>query len=264
MHSLHQGRQYRTLFISDVHLGTSSCKADALARFLRAHDADAIFLVGDIIDIQRDRPRARWPQAQRDVIRLLLVKAQAGARIIVIPGNHDAPLREFCASQWDAIEVHADYDYVTATGKRFLVTHGDQFDVLMRTPSLLLRWGDRLRSGVLRLADFDRASSRRRAGMAARLKITLDIVGGFERAAAREAKRRGADGIICGHIHHAADRLIDGVHYLNCGDWVSSCAAIVETHAGEMTLLRWPDREQQAEAGAPAIHYSPCPAGVAS
>ncbi|WP_342362609.1 UDP-2,3-diacylglucosamine diphosphatase [Terrarubrum flagellatum] len=250
-------RHYRALFISDVHLGAAGCKAEALLEFLSQHSAGVIYLVGDFVDLWRDSPRARWAEAHREVIRALLRAAQNGVRIILIPGNHDAQLREFCGGSWDRIEIAAECEYVTGAGQRLLVTHGDQFDALMWAPRRLALLGDRIRSLALRWLGLTGGQDQRQAGpsFAGWLKATLGLIASFERAAARAAVRRGADGVICGHIHQAADRIVGGVRYVNCGDWVRSCTAIAETLAGEIALLRWASPAGEEEPG-----WAPYPA----
>lgn len=247
-------RRYRAVFISDVHLGTRSTQAAALLDFLKHVDADVFYLVGDIVDFWKMRRGPHWPQPHNDVLQKLLRKARKGARIVFIPGNHDEGLRDFCGQTFGRIEIVRDAIHTRSDGRRYVVIHGDEFDVVVRYAKWLAFLGDR----SYELALWTNAPLnwlRRRLGfgywslsafLKHRVKTAVNFIGEFEEALAEVARRNDADGIICGHVHHAADRMIGPVHYLNCGDWVESCTAIVETAAGEMTIVRWnsPERER--------------------
>ncbi len=244
-------RQYRSVFISDVHLGARASQAIALLDFLKHVDADIIYLVGDIVDFWRVRRGPHWPQAHNDVLQKLLRKARKGTRIIFIPGNHDEALRDFCGHAFGGIEIVRDTLHTTADGRRYIVMHGDEFDVVVRYARWLAFLGDR----SYELALWTNAPLnwiRRRLGygywslstfLKHRVKTAVNFIGEFEENLAEAARRREVDGIICGHIHHAASRMIGGVHYLNCGDWVESRTAIVENATGEFSILRWGDFE---------------------
>jgi UDP-2,3-diacylglucosamine pyrophosphatase LpxH len=239
------GRNYRALFLSDVHLGTRSCQAEPLLDFLRDVDADVIYLVGDIVDFWKVRRGAHWPQTHNDVIQKLLRKVRKGTRLVLVPGNHDETLRDYCGLHFGGIEIARDTVHVTATGKRYLVMHGDEFDVVVRYAKWLAFLGDRSYEVAL-WSNGPLNWVRRHLGLGywslsaylkGRVKQAVSFIGEYEQALAEEAVRRGVDGIICGHIHHAASRDLAGVHYMNCGDWVESCTAIVETHTGELQVL---------------------------
>lgn len=242
-------RSYRTLFISDVHLGTRTSQAEMLLDFLRYNDADTIYLVGDIIDFWRIKRGAVWPQTHNDVLQKLLRKVRKGTRVIFIPGNHDEGIRDYAGMHFGGIEIERQAVHVTADGRRFVVLHGDEYDVIVRYARWLALLGDRGYEFALwcnRPLNF----IRRRLGLGYwslsaylkhRVKRAANFIGAFEQNLAEEARRREADGIICGHIHHAASRMIEGVHYINTGDWVESCTAVVETETGEMQLIRWRD-----------------------
>ena len=256
-----EGRHYRTLFVSDLHLGTRASQADAFLEFLKTHDADTIFLVGDIVDLWRVKRGPVWLQSHNDVLQKLLRKVRKGTRIIFIPGNHDEGLREFCGTQFGGIRIDRNAIHETADGRRLLVLHGDEFDVVVRYAKWLAFVGDR--SYELALAMNSPLNWVRKhlgfgywslsAYLKYRVKSAVNFIGEFERAVASEARRSNVDGIVCGHIHHAADRMIDGVRYLNCGDWVESCTAIAEDHNGTLRLLRWHDMAR-AEKRATATH----------
>lgn len=250
---------YRTLFLSDIHLGTRGSQAEMLVDFLKEHDADTIYLVGDILDFWRIKRGAIWPQAHNNVLQLLLNKVRKGSRVIYIPGNHDDGLRDYCGSKFGGIELLRDTVHTMADGRRYVVMHGDEFDVVVRYAKWLAFLGDRGYQLAM-FCNWPLNVVRRRLGLGYwslssylkyRVKTAVNFIGDFEASLADEAKRREADGIICGHIHHAASREIDGVHYVNTGDWVESCTAIVETEEGQLELIRWLDIERarrEAEA----------------
>ncbi len=240
-------QHYRTVFISDVHLGTRASQAPALLDFLKEVEADTYYLVGDIVDFWKVRRGPHWPQAHNDVIQKLMRKARKGARVVFIPGNHDEALREYCGLSFGSIEIHREAEFKTADGKTYIVMHGDEFDVVVRYAKWLALLGDR--SYELALWSNQPLNwARRKLGfgywslsryLKLKVKTAVNFIGEFEHALSEVARRHGADGVICGHIHHAADRMIDGVHYLNCGDWVESTSAIVESHDGTLSIIRW-------------------------
>jgi UDP-2,3-diacylglucosamine pyrophosphatase LpxH len=236
------------MFISDVHLGTRNSQAERLVEFLRHNDADTIYLVGDIIDFWRIKRGVIWPQTHNDVLQKLLRKVRKGARVVFIPGNHDDGLRAYCDTTFGGIEIVRDTIHTTADGKRYLVMHGDEHDVVVRYARWLAFLGDRAYATALAFnVPFNWV--RKRLGrenqwslsayLKHRVKSAVNYIGDFEKSLAEEAKSRNVDGVICGHIHHAASQNFGGVHYLNSGDWVESCTAIVESHEGEMRIVRW-------------------------
>lgn len=251
---------YRTLFISDVHLGTRAARADVLLDFLRNNDAETIYLVGDIIDFWRIRRGAIWPQSHNDVLQKLLRKVRKGTRVVFVPGNHDEAMRQYCGMQFGGIEIAHNTIHTTADGRRYLVIHGDEFDVVVRYAKWLAFLGDRgyeLALWTNRPLNF----IRRRFGLGywsfsahikLRVKTAVNFMGEFEKSLSEEAERRDANGVICGHIHHAASRQIDNVHYVNTGDWVESCTAVGENNDGSFELIRWLDvvdaRERESQA----------------
>ncbi len=246
--------RYRTLFISDVHLGTRTAQAEALIDFLRATEADTIYLVGDIIDFWKVKRGAHWPQSHNDVVQKLLRKARKGARLVFIPGNHDEGVRAYDGAHFGGVEILRHAIHVSADGKRYVVMHGDEFDTVIRNAKWLAFLGDRGYEAALWLNN-PLNWMRTRLGfgywslsayLKNRVKKAVAFIGAYEAALAAEAERHEADGVICGHIHQAADRMIDGVRYLNCGDWVETCSAVAETHAGQMKLIHW--RRPQAAA----------------
>src|SRR5215510_649217 len=224
-------RHVRALFISDVHLGTRAAQAKNLLELLKYYEPETIYLVGDIIDFWKVRRGPHWPQAHNDVVQKLLRRARTGTRILMVPGNHDEGLRDFAGLRCGGIEIHMDFVHEAVNGRRYLVMHGDEFDVVVRTAKWLAFLGDRGYEFALWL-NHPLNWVRRHLGLGYwslsaylkyRVKRAVAYIGAFEEAVAAEARRRGADGILCGHIHHAQDRTLDGVHYVNCGDWVESC-----------------------------------------
>src|SRR5215470_11382272 len=241
----------RSLFISDVHLGTRTARADELLDLLRSCEADVIYLVGDIIDFWRVRRGPIWPQSHNDVLQKLMRKVRKGTRLVLVPGNHDEGLRDYAGMQFGGVEIHRDCVHVTAQGRRYVVMHGDEFDVVVRTAKWLALLGDRGYELALWL-NHPLNWVRRHLGLGYwslsaylkyRVKSAVAFIGAFEEAVATEANRREVQGVICGHIHHAADRMLAGAHYLNCGDWVESCTAIVETLEGRLRVVAWSARE---------------------
>ena len=240
-------RNYRTLFLSDVHLGTRGAQVSALLEFLKHHDADTIYLVGDIIDGWRLRQSWYWPQQHNDVVQKLLRKARKGARIVYIPGNHDEFLREYCGTAFGGVEIRDTAIHEAADGKRYLVIHGDIFDVVVRHARWLAFLGDwayEVAMWLSRRINF----IRRRMGLAywslsawakQKVKHAVNFIGKFEETLAAEARREDVDGVICGHIHSAALRSIDGLTYINTGDWVESCTAAVEHFDGRIEIIQW-------------------------
>ena len=255
-------RRYRSLFISDLHLGTKGAQAEALLEFLREHEADTIYLVGDIVDGWRLRSSWYWPQAHNDVVQKLLRQARKGARVIYVPGNHDEFLREFCGVHFGGVEVCDSIVHEAADGRRYLVIHGDAYDMVVRHAKWLAFLGDW--AYEIALAVSTRVNVvRRRMGFTywslsawakAKVKNAVNYIGSFEETLATEAGRHGVDGVICGHIHTATIRDFDGFTYINTGDWVESCTAIVEHEDGRMELIQWQHFSQVLNAGrAPAV-----------
>ncbi len=239
--------RYRALFISDVHLGTWGCQSDLLLDFLKHNDADTFYLVGDMIDGWRLKSSWYWPQAHNDVVQKLLRKGRKGTRIVYLPGNHDEFLRDYYGTHFGGIEVVETAIHTAADGKRYLVIHGDVFDVVVRHAKWLAFLGDGAYTTALTLNTYLN-KARRRLGLTywslsqwAKLKVknAVNYIGKFEEAVADEAKRHQVDGVICGHIHHAAIHDQFGVRYVNCGDWVESCTAIAEHEDGRLEIISW-------------------------
>ena len=251
---------FRSLFISDVHLGIRGCKAELLLDFLKHHDAETIYLVGDIVDGWRLRRNWYWPQKHNDVMQKLLRKGRKGARIIFVPGNHDEFLRDYVGNHFGGIVVKREAMHETADGRRRLIIHGDEFDVVVRYARWLALLGDVAYETALSVnAVFNKV--RRRFGfpywslsawLKLKVKNAVSYIGEFEKALTDIARRNDADGVVCGHIHHASIRRIDGIDYGNCGDWVESCTAVIEHHDGRLELKTWQKIADTRTHGAPA------------
>lgn len=246
-HGKHGQKHFRSLFLSDIHLGTKGCQADLLLDFLRCHDAETVYLVGDIVDGWRLKKGWHWPQAHNDVVQKLLRKARKGAELVYIPGNHDEFLRNYLGTHFGGVEVVERKMHIAADGRRYLVIHGDQFDVVVRHARWLAYFGDWAYVSALWINTWVN-KVRRRLGFPywslsawAKLKVknAVNFIGAFEEALCNEAKRCQADGIICGHIHHATMHSDFGIDYVNTGDWVESCTAIAEHHDGRFEIIRW-------------------------
>ena len=263
---MQQPRRFRTLFISDLHLGTRGAQAEALLEFLRSHEADTIYLVGDIVDGWRLRSSWYWPQAHNDVVQKLLRQGRKGTRIVYVPGNHDEFLREFCGFFFGGIEVRDSIVHEAADGRRYLVIHGDAYDLVVRHARWLALLGDWAYVAALALSiriNF----VRRKLGFTywslsawakARVKNAVNYIGNFEETLAADAARHNVEGVICGHIHSATIRDFDGFTYINTGDWVESCTALVEHENGHMELINWANLSSVLNAGrAPVVRLPP-------
>ncbi|MBL4727253.1 MAG: UDP-2,3-diacylglucosamine diphosphatase [Rhizobiaceae bacterium] len=251
---------YRTLFLSDFHLGTNGCQAEQILKFLKAHDADTYYLVGDIVDFWRLRKKANWPQAHNDVLQALLRKVRKGAHLYYIPGNHDEALRDYCGNHFGNIDIVSQIIHETADGRKFLVIHGDEFDIVVRYAKWLAYLGDwAYEMSIIANAKFNWVRRKLHlpywslsAWLKHKVKTAVNLIGEFETALATEARRQNVDGVICGHIHHVAITKINEIEYVNTGDWVESCTAIGETSDGKLEIIRWleqteTDQEQAHE-----------------
>lgn len=242
--------RFRTVWLSDIHLGFRGCSAEYLVDFLDAVECEYLYLVGDIIDIWSLKRKSYWPQAHNDVVRKILSKARWGTKVILIPGNHDETLRDFVGMQFGNIQVADRWVHRRADGRRFLVLHGDQFDSVVRSSKALTLLGDKAYEWLLQ-ANLLVNRCRRWMGwsywsLAAFIKHKVpnaaQYISNFEQAVAFDAARQGVDGVVCGHIHRAEITEVNGILYCNCGDWVESCTALVERHDSAMELIHWSDR----------------------
>ena len=244
----------RTLILSDVHLGFCRSRATELLQFLRSVEPECIVLAGDIIDALSLARRFFWADEHTQVLRELLARRRAGARLVYLPGNHDASLTILADMLQGQMEVHREWVHRTARGERLLVVHGDQFDHVVSCPAWMYWLGDKVYESTLavhhHLNNIRRKLGRPYLPLLEPLKLALSAsaryIARFEEVAAQHARSYGFDGIICGHIHRANLVRMDGTLYCNSGDWVESCSALIEQRSGEMCLARWPH--------APALH----------
>jgi len=263
-------RYHRTIFISDIHLGMRGCKAEILLDFLQTNACQTLYLVGDIVDGWALKRRWFWPQAHTEVINEILRKVDEGTHVIFIPGNHDEFARGFCGRNYSGIDVVREAIHETATGKRMLVIHGDQFDGVIEFAQWLAHLGAWAYDRALQLNEMLH-SIRRALGLPYwslsnylkhTVKNAVEYVCRFEETVAHAAETRGLDGVICGHIHQAAERRIGNVLYFNDGDWVESCTALVEDARGTLEIVRWaaPVSTGSREPAAPIGQTAPVPA----
>ena len=238
---------YRAIFISDLHLGTPGCQADALLDFLKENSSDNLYLIGDIIDGWQLRRKWYWPQAHNDVVQKLLKRARKGTKVIFVPGNHDEFAREFVDHHFGGIEVLDHASHTLLDGRKLWLVHGDYFDAVVQYAKWLAIVGDYLYEFTLRMnRHFNRVRARLgmrywslSAYLKNKVKKALNFITDFENAVAHEAKKRGFDGVVCGHIHKAEMREIEGILYCNDGDWVESRSALVEHVDGKLELIYW-------------------------
>ena len=240
--------QVRAIFISDIHLGTRACQADRLLDFLREHPSEYLYMVGDIIDFWSMSRGVYWTTAQNTVVQKVLRRARHGDKVVLIPGNHDEALREHDGTDFGGIQVRNEHIHTTAAGQRFLLIHGDEFDQVTRYHRWVAVLGDMAYNTLVRI-NTSLSWVRRRLGMSGywslagyakrKVKTAINFIFDFEDSVIRAVRERGLDGVICGHIHWAALRPMDDVTYINCGDWVDSCTAIVEHLDGSLELVEW-------------------------
>lgn len=242
--------KFRTIWISDIHLGTKGCNAELLLDFLHSVECETLYLVGDIIDGWRLKKGWYWPDSHNEVVRRILKIAHKGTRVIFVVGNHDEMLRDYAGFSFGGITLAREAIHETADGRLLLITHGDAFDGVVLYARWLAFLGDQaynllLRANVwinfvrkrLNLPYWSLSSYLKR-----RVKNAVQYVCAFEDAVAREAAERGVDGVVCGHIHCAEIRRIGDVTYYNDGDWVESCTALTEAFDGTIQILDWAEQ----------------------
>jgi len=238
----------RSIFLSDIHLGTRACQAERLLNFMRAYEAEHVYLLGDIVDFWSLGRGIYWPPLHNTFVQKMLKRARHQVKVVFVPGNHDEALREYAGSSFGDIQVLREAVHTAADGRRFLLIHGDEFDQITRYHRWVALLGD-MAYGMLVRLNFLPSWFRRKLGVGGywsladyakrSLKGALEFVYGFEESVAHHVRRSGFDGVVCGHIHSAAIKDIGGITYINCGDWVDSCSAIVEHPDGRMELVRW-------------------------
>lgn len=239
--------RFRSIFISDLHLGTKRAHTEGILEFLKKTESEYLYLVGDIIDNWAMKRSWFWAQSHNDVVQKILRKARKGTNVVFIPGNHDELFRDFAGQDFGLIKVRRSYVHTTAAGKRYFILHGDEFDSVVLYARWLAYLGDQAYGwAILVNKYFNKARRFLRlpywslsAYLKRKVKRAVEFVGNFETAIVREARNRNVDGVICGHIHTPEMRDIENIHYCNTGDWVESCSAVVEHMDGRMELLDW-------------------------
>lgn len=256
----------RAIFLSDVHLGTRACQADSLLAFLREHESEYLYLLGDIIDFWAMNRSVQWAGSHNTVVQKVLRRARHGCKVFFIPGNHDEALREYAGIALGDIRVESEWIHEALDGRRYWLVHGDEYDQVTRHHRWVAVLGDVGYDALVRinlLLSRVRRLLRRPgywslAGYAKqKVKKAVSFIFDFEDAVAHAAQQRGVDGVVCGHIHWPADRRIGGVRYLNCGDWVDTCSAIVEHFDGRIEVVNWGVQGGGTSARPPAAQRLP-------
>lgn len=246
---------YRSIWISDIHLGTKDAQAELLLDFLKYNESHQLYLVGDIIDGWQLKKSWHWQQSHNDVVQKILRKARKGTEVIYIPGNHDEAARDYTGMSFGGIQICREAEHLTADGRRLLIIHGDEFDGVMQYAKWLAHVGDKLYMWALAL-NRHLNKIRRALGkpywslsqyLKHKVKNAVSFITQFESILADAAKRRGFDGVICGHIHQAEIKTYEGIFYGNCGDWVESLTALVEDDNGEIKIIYWAEEIKTIE-----------------
>ena len=259
--------KYRAIWISDVHLGFRGCHAETLLEFLKTTESEYLYLVGDIVDVWNMKKGLYWPQQHNNVLRTILGKSKFGTKVIYIPGNHDEIFRDYTNLTFGNIEVQQEAIHTTATGKKILILHGDQFDNAVVCNKLLTIIGDKAYDFLLYISN-NLIIVRKKLGfphwslatyIKHKIRNALTYIAKFEEVVVHEARKRKMDGVVCGHIHHPNMRTINGIQYCNTGDWVENCTAIVEHPNGQLNLMRWYEQERNESIGSelPAANEIP-------
>jgi UDP-2,3-diacylglucosamine pyrophosphatase LpxH len=243
----HAMKRIRSLFLSDIHLGTRACQAERLLAFLKEYDSEYLYLVGDIIDLWAMKRTVYWPEAHNTIVQKVLRMARHDTKVLFIPGNHDEALREYIGMSFGAVDIVADHVHTTANGKRLWIMHGDQYDQVTTCHRWISKLGDVSYTALVHINRL-LSLSRRKLGIGGHWSLAdyakrnvlkaVAYIGDFEEVAAHATQQKGLDGVVCGHIHTAAMKSFDGISYYNCGDWVDSCTALVEHLDGRMELVR--------------------------
>jgi UDP-2,3-diacylglucosamine pyrophosphatase LpxH len=238
---------FRTLWISDTHLGGKNLKSDQLFDFLQKTESEYLYLVGDIIDLWKLKKNWHWPEINDRIINLILQKAQNGTKVIYLPGNHDSQFRQYTGTNFNGITISAEAIHESADGSRYLVLHGDQFDCVVQNSRWLANIGSVLYDSLLNLNrwynEFRTSRGKDYVSISAsiknRCKAAVNYIGSFEQVLTDEIRQKKVDGIICGHIHHASVKTLGNFLYSNSGDWVESCTALAENSNGTMGIIQW-------------------------
>jgi UDP-2,3-diacylglucosamine pyrophosphatase LpxH len=242
-------RRFRTIWISDIHLGTRGCNDRMLIDFLDHTDSETLYLVGDIIDGWRMKKRYYWPERHNAIVRRVMKRAKRGTEVVYIPGNHDEMFRQFTGMDFGGVQIRKKAVHTTADGRRLLVLHGDEFDAVVMGAKWLAFLGDAAYEFLMKLNVVVNAVRRAfnlpywslSKHAKHKVKNAVEFISRFEEAVAHEAALRKVDGVVCGHIHTAEERQFGAVTYYNDGDWVEGCTALVEHFDGRLEILHWAD-----------------------
>lgn len=240
-------RQYRSIWISDTHLCSRDSRADYLLSFLKHTKSENLFLVGDIIDVWQLKRRWFWPQPVNNVLQKILSRAKKGTKVTYIPGNHDEALRDFVGAQFGDVRIMMEDIHVTADGKKFLILHGDVFDAAVQHNRWLAVLGDAAYGWLIYLngvfnffrRQFNLPYWSLSGYIKGRVKNAVSYINSFEDCVVHYARKQKVDGVICGHIHQPAIKQLPGMIYMNTGDWIENCTALVEHHDGRIEMLNW-------------------------
>ena len=259
--------QVRSVFISDVHLGLPDCQATFLLDFLKTCRCEYLYLVGDIVDLENMRRKPYWRASHEAVLEEIFAIAARGTKVIYIPGNHDAAMRRFAGQRFSGILVALDAVHIAADGRRYKVSHGDEFDGEAAAPAWLVRFGDFMQGIVCAMNRYGNALLRAigvgyqpiSIAIKSRIPTALHFIRDFETRVAASARCAGFDGHICGHIHYGRIEDHGGVTYLNDGDWVEHCTALVERANGSFELLHWTERRETLAVSTSSLPAEPWP-----
>ena len=243
---------YRTIWISDLHLGSTQCQADVLLDFLKHNDSEKLYLVGDIIDFWALSKKIYWPIDHNTVIQKVLRKVRHGTHVIYIPGNHDENVRQYADYVFGDIVVKTSDIHISASGKKFLVIHGDEYDTIAKYHKWIAKLGNEgydfliWINHILRKIRFligMQSNFSLSAYVKYKVKNVVQFISDYEESIVSTLKDRELDGVICGHIHHAEIKDMNGFLYINTGDFVESCTAIVEHFNGTLELVTWQQKD---------------------
>ena len=238
---------YRTIWLSDIHLGLKASRTEYLYDFLQHTESEYLYLVGDIIDLWKAKRGWHWPEINNRIVRLIMDKARRGTKVIYVPGNHDEFFRDYVDLYFAGIHITPRAEHVTEDGKRLLILHGDEFDAVTLNNKWVAKLGSEAYDMLIVLNHWFNWI-RRKLGFGYwslskhikhKVKEAVSYIGNFEQAVVHAARQHGADGVVCGHIHHAVISEYEEIRYANCGDWVESCTALAEEEDGSLRLIHW-------------------------
>jgi UDP-2,3-diacylglucosamine pyrophosphatase LpxH len=240
-------QHHRAVWLSDLHLGSKDCKVDFLLDFFNSITTDTLYLVGDIVDMWQMSKQFHWPEKHNEVLHKIMHMSQNGTRVVYLPGNHDAPIQTYDGMAFGNVDIEREVVHTMANGKRYLVLHGDQFDGDVTLGKFETWLGDKAYTLLLILNRWYNRFRQWKTGdywsLAGYIKQHIRganaAIARYRHACCAHAKAKRLDGVICGHIHHPESEIVEGVHYINDGDWVENCSVLVESHNGELTLFNW-------------------------